>query len=256
MLLLSNWPLIENLDGCICTCRISAAHLQSIQDLQRRIAGFETMSLNEKAQDTRLFGVFECFLSFPHSNWSFCCSSDAALSKKLIGLFGVSYMESSPEDTLSLAGFSDVSDLEDAANALDIFIGVGEIDLSAAQRLQEELSRWVSEVPVAPPMSSVVEELRSLVSIELIGFDLGFSAVASGLQPVYDSLVTFGPFNVNDATLDEFAQGQLKVEIHGALPGSEKQHLLGQGVLPMAGLLQYGTQEALVWDGSVQKEGE
>ncbi len=153
------------------------------------------------------------------------------------------------EDTLSLAGFSDVSDLEDAANALDIFIGVGEIDLSAAQRLQEELNRWVSEVPVAPPMSSVVEELRSLVSIELIGFDLGFSAVASGLQPVYDSLVTFGPFNVNDATLDEFAQGQLKVEIHGALPGSEKQHLLGQGVLPMAGLLQYGTQEALVWDG-------
>ena len=188
--------------------------------------------------------------------WVF--SSVCLVFSTAIGLFVALLMlpcprNSSPEDTLSLAGFSDVSDLEDAANALDIFIGVGEIDLSAAQRLQEELSRWVSEVPVAPPMSSVVEELRSLVSIELIGFDLGFSAVASGLQPVYDSLVTFGPFNVNDATLDEFAQGQLKVEIHGALPGSEKQHLLGQGVLPMAGLLQYGTQEALVWDGSVQK---
>ena len=186
-------------------CRISAAHLQSIQDLQRRIAGFETMSLHDKAPDT-----------------------------------------------LSLAGFSDVSDLEDAANALDVFVGVGEIDLSAAQRLQEELNRWVSEVPVAPPMPSVVEELRSLVSIELIGFDLGFSAVASGLQPVYDSLVTFGPFNVNDATLDEFAQGHLKVEIHGTLPGSEKQHLLGQGVLPMAGLLQYGTQDVLAFKSCVK----
>lgn len=179
--------------------RISGAHLQSIQDLQRRIAGFETISFKHEA---------------------------------LAG-----------DDTLSLAGFSDVSDLEDCANALDVFVGVGEIDLSAGQRLQEELNRWVSEVPIAPPMPSVVEELRSLVSIELIGFDLGFSAVAAGLQPVYDSLVTFGPFNVNDATLDEFARGQLKVEMHGTLPGSEKQHLLGQGVLPMAGLLQYGTQD-------------
>ena len=41
------------------------------------------------------------------------------------------------QDTLSLAGFSDVSDLDDSSNALDVFVGVGEIDLVAAQRLQE-----------------------------------------------------------------------------------------------------------------------
>ena len=57
--------------------RIAASHLQTIQELQRRIAGFETIQAP----------------SF---------------------------------DALSLAGFLDVSDLEDS-NALDVFVGVGEV---------------------------------------------------------------------------------------------------------------------------------
>ena len=47
---------------------------------------------------------------------------------------------------------------------------------------------------------------------------------------------------MNDQILEEMAEGRLKVEMHGSLPGSEKQLLLGQGLLPMAGLLQYGVQ--------------
>ena len=208
--------------------RIAAAHLQSIQDLQRRIAGFD-------------------------------------------GTLG-------QDDVMSLAGFSDVSDLEDCANALDVFIGVGEVDLSAAQRLHEDLNRGeppsappepptgsapgapsppappapvppvppapsVPPAPGAPQIAPLPEELRTLVCIEFVGFDMGFSAVASGLQPIYDSLVTFGPFNVNDDILEQLAEGMLRVEVHGSLPGSEGQRILGRGQLPMSGLLQYGTQD-------------
>lgn len=55
---------------------------------------------------------------------------------------------------------------------------------------QEELNRWVSEVAQPPPLPCLAEELRTLVAVEFNGFDLGFSAVAVGLNPVYDSLAT------------------------------------------------------------------
>ena len=81
------------------------------------------------------------------------------------------------------------------------------------------------------------------MSIEFPGFNLGFTAVASGLVPAYDSLVTFGPFNVTDSILEQFDSGELKVELHGSLPGSEQQRLLGFGSLSMQGLLRYGIQD-------------
>ena len=183
--------------------RIAAAHLQSVQDLQRRIAGFE---------------------------------SDTFLGQ--------------PDDALSVSGFSDVSDLEDCENALDVFVGIGSMDFSAAQRLQESLQAQaqgvqgaqVAEATGSPAMACAPEELRTLVSVEFLGFDVGFSAVAAGLQPVYDSLVTFGPFTVTDDVLDHLSTAKLGVEIHGSMPGTSQQLLLGRGELPMAGLLQYGTQ--------------
>lgn len=53
--------------------------------------------------------------------------------------------------------------------------------------------------------------------------------------------MTFGPFQVNDQILEQM-EGHLRVEVHGSLPGSETQRLLGLGVLPMANLLHYGMQ--------------
>eukprot|EP00439_Symbiodinium_sp_Y106_P044953 s4181_g5.t1 len=176
--------------------RIAAAHLQSIRDLQRRIAGFEDIALPGQR----------------------------------------------PDDALSVSGFSDVSDLEDCDNALDVFVGIGAMDVSAAQRLQETLQTAATGAPPPPSGMPTAEELRTLVSVEFLGFDIGFSAVAAGLQPVYDSLVTFGPFNVTDDVLEHLSTTKLGVEIHGSLPGTSQQLVLGRGELPMSGLLQYGMQ--------------
>ena len=176
--------------------RIAAAHLQSIQDLQRRIAGFEDVTLSGQK----------------------------------------------PDDALSVSGFSDVSDLEDCENALDVFVGVGAMDLSAAERLQESLQVATGAPPPPSGLPCAPDELRTLVSIEFLGFDVGFTAVAAGLQPVYDSLVTFGPFAMTDDVLEQLSTTKLGVEIHGSMPGTSQQLLLGRGELPMAGLLQYGVQ--------------
>eukprot|EP00913_Durusdinium_trenchii_P029720 g27853.t1 len=47
---------------------------------------------------------------------------------------------------------------------------------------------------------------------------------------------------MNDQILEQM-EGHLRVEVHGSLPGSETQRLLGLGVLPMANLLHYGMQD-------------
>ena len=56
-------------------------------------------------------------------------------------------------------------------------------------------------------------ELRTLCCVEMRGFDTGFSTVAMGLQPHYGSLISFGPFVVDDALLDYFDNGCLGFEV-------------------------------------------
>ncbi|CAE8606726.1 unnamed protein product, partial [Polarella glacialis] len=141
--------------------RIAAAHLQTFQDLQQRIAAFE---------DT-----------------------------------GSTMAGGRPDDVVSLGGFSDVSDLEGCENALDVFIGQAEVAVDVVERLQAAAS-----AASQPPLS--LDKIQTVVCVDLRGFDAGYSAVAAGLRPTYDSLVSFGPFGVDDSLLEHLSTGSLGVE--------------------------------------------
>ncbi|CAE8618979.1 unnamed protein product, partial [Polarella glacialis] len=172
--------------------RIAAAHLQTFQDLQQRIAAFE---------DT-----------------------------------GSTMAGGRPDDVVSLGGFSDVSDLEGCENALDVFIGQAEVAVDVVERLQAAAS-----AASQPPLS--LDKIQTVVCVDLRGFDAGYSAVAAGLRPTYDSLVSFGPFGVDDSLLEHLSTGSLGVEVRASLPGSEEQFVLGRGLMPLAGLLRYAGQD-------------
>eukprot|EP00929_Paragymnodinium_shiwhaense_P003333 TRINITY_DN10380_c0_g1_i1.p1 TRINITY_DN10380_c0_g1~~TRINITY_DN10380_c0_g1_i1.p1 ORF type:complete len:1890 (+),score=519.41 TRINITY_DN10380_c0_g1_i1:164-5833(+) len=160
--------------------RIAAAHLQTIQDLQKRIADIDAPKLDRFA------------------------------------------------DTASSAGFSDLSDLEGFENSLEVFFGEGSIETGGLEKL---------------PGFIGVEQLRVVVCAEMRGFDAGYTAVAAGSRPRFDSLVSFGPFVVDDSTLQHFMDGNLHLELRAALSAGSEQRLLGVAKQPLKALLSYSRGE-------------
>mmetsp|Transcript_151757 Transcript_151757/g.486904 ORF Transcript_151757/g.486904 Transcript_151757/m.486904 type:complete len:1103 (+) Transcript_151757:233-3541(+) len=133
-------------------------------------------------------------------------------------------------DNASSAGFSDMSELEGLENALDVVIGEGEVHPTLTQRLEVAAS--------LQPGSILPEHVRTIICIDLSGFDAGYSSVSTGLRPAYDSLVSFGPFIVSDALLRLFLQGSLSIEMRGSLPTDGAHHVVGKGSLTLASLLR------------------
>jgi len=127
-------------------------------------------------------------------------------------------------DTASSAGFSDLSDMDGAENSLDVFLAEGEIEPAAILR---------SNV-----LSQAGADLRTMVCAELKGFDSGYTEVALGASPRYDSLVSFGPFVISDAFLDHLFHGSLGLELRVSSAVDGRDFVLGRGQMPLAALLQ------------------
>jgi len=127
-------------------------------------------------------------------------------------------------DTASSAGFSELSDMDGVENSLDVFLAEAEIEPAAILR--------------STVLSQAGAHLRTLVCVELKGFETGYTEVALGPSPRYDSLVSFGPFVVSDAFLDHLFNGFLGLELRVSSVADGADFVLGRGQMPLAALLQ------------------
>ncbi|CAK9112455.1 Tubulin alpha chain [Durusdinium trenchii] len=90
-----------------------------------------------------------------------------------------------------------------------------------------------------PPATSLV----TLVLAEFMDCDVGSSETAGGLCPRYDSLLSFGPFEMGDAEVEHFARGSLRLELQAFSSGGSSAYVLGRASLPLAALLDCTPQD-------------
>mmetsp|Transcript_84205 Transcript_84205/g.176230 ORF Transcript_84205/g.176230 Transcript_84205/m.176230 type:complete len:715 (-) Transcript_84205:576-2720(-) len=130
------------------------------------------------------------------------------------------------DDEASDAGLSQMSELDGLENALDVFIAEGQLHHQLAKKLEASAA--------LPPDTIGPDFIRTIVCVELVGFDAGYSSVTTGLRPQYSSQVSFGPFIVSDSILRLFLEGSLRVELRGSLPTDSTHHILAKGTIPLA----------------------
>eukprot|EP00434_Breviolum_minutum_P017129 symbB.v1.2.015116.t1/scaffold1119.1/size136827/5 len=138
-------------------------------------------------------------------------------------------------DVVSEGGFSNLSDIVDMKNALDFYVTSGQIE----ERALLELPRQGAILSQVPPASSLV----TLVLAEFMHYDVGSSETAGGLRPRYDSLLSFGPFEVGDPEVEHFAKGSLRLELQAFSSGGSAAYVLGRASLPLAALLDCCPQD-------------
>lgn len=138
-------------------------------------------------------------------------------------------------DVVSEGGFSNLSDILDVKNALDLYVTTGHIE----ERALLELPRQGAILSQVPPATSLV----TLVLAEFMHCDVGSSETAGGLRPRYDSLLSFGPFEVGDAEVEHFAKGSLRLELQAFSSGGSAAYVLGRASLPLAALLDCTPQD-------------
>lgn len=130
-------------------------------------------------------------------------------------------------DVVSDAGFSDLSELEGEGNGLDVYLTVG--------RLEE---RVLLEMPQQPGQDITSEAaLTTMVVAEFWMCEALFTENATGMRPRYDSLVSFGPFAVNDTVLDYFSRGVMRFELKCWTAINQTAYTIGRASFPLAALL-------------------
>eukprot|EP00435_Cladocopium_sp_Y103_P001876 s75_g1.t1 len=143
-------------------------------------------------------------------------------------------------EVVSEGGFSNLSDILDIKNALDFYVTTGHIeDVGWGERALLELPRQGAILSQVPPATSLV----TLVLAEFMHCDVGSSETAGGLRPRYDSLLSFGPFEVGDAEVEHFAKGSLRLELQAFSSGGSAAYVLGRASLPLAALLDCTPQD-------------
>ncbi|CAJ1458233.1 unnamed protein product [Effrenium voratum] len=138
-------------------------------------------------------------------------------------------------DIVSEQGFSDLSEVFGDQNILDLYVTVGQIE----ERALLELPRQGPVLSQVPPPTSLV----TLVIAEFMHCDVGSSETAGGLRPRFDSLLSFGPFQVGDAEVEHFAKGALRLELQAFSSGGSAAYVLGRASLPLATLLDCTPQD-------------
>eukprot|EP00439_Symbiodinium_sp_Y106_P086621 s162_g34.t1 len=126
-------------------------------------------------------------------------------------------------EIISDGGFSDLSEIADDKN----------------DRALQELPRQGEGTWQIPPENS----LCTLVIAEFMHCDVGTSETAVGLKPRYDSLLSFGPFEVGDAEVEHFARAAVRLELQAFSTVGSASYVLGRAALPLAALLDCTPQD-------------
>jgi len=137
-------------------------------------------------------------------------------------------------DVVSEAGFSECSELEASNNALDIFLMDGRLE----ERALVEIPRLASGEEV--PLETAIV---TMVLVEFMNFDVVCSEEASGLRPHFESLISLGPFEVNDDVVEHFARGAVRFELQAFAVGATAAYTLGRASLPLAVMLDCTPKE-------------
>jgi len=137
-------------------------------------------------------------------------------------------------DVISEAGFSGLTELDGVNNALDIYLTVGRVE-----------ERALLELPRRPNGDEVMDEaaLVTMIFVEFLHFDVACSEEASTLKPRYDSLLSFGPFEVSDPVVEHFAKGAVRFELQAFAVGGTAAYTLGRAILPLAVMLDCTPQD-------------
>ncbi|CAE7549447.1 RPGRIP1L, partial [Symbiodinium sp. CCMP2456] len=146
-----------------------------------------------------------------------------------------SRMVGARSEIISDGGFSDLSEIADDKNVLDLYITLGQIE----DRALQELPRQGEGTWQIPPENS----LCTLVIAEFMHCDVGTSETAVGLKPRYDSLLSFGPFEVGDAEVEHFARAAVRLELQAFSTVGSASYVLGRAALPLAALLDCTPQD-------------
>lgn len=136
---------------------------------------------------------------------------------------------------VSDGGFTGLTELEGGRNALDFYVTVGRVE----ERALLEVPRQYSSGTEVLQETSMV----TMVLTEFMHFDVGCSEEASGLRPRYDSLISFGPFEVSDPVLEHFARGAVRFELQAFAVGSAAAYTLGRASMPLAAMLDCTPQD-------------
>eukprot|EP00931_Biecheleriopsis_adriatica_P088315 TRINITY_DN6265_c1_g1_i1.p1 TRINITY_DN6265_c1_g1~~TRINITY_DN6265_c1_g1_i1.p1 ORF type:complete len:3472 (+),score=884.51 TRINITY_DN6265_c1_g1_i1:159-10574(+) len=139
-------------------------------------------------------------------------------------------------DVVSAGGFSGLSDVEGGKNVLDLYVTVGRIE----ERAMLEVPQRQGSATAAAPAEG---DLVTLVLAEFLHCDVGCSETAAGLRPRYDSLLSFGPFEVGDAEVEHFARGAVRLELQAFASSGTSAYVLGRANLPLAALLDCTPQD-------------
>ncbi|CAE8716810.1 unnamed protein product, partial [Polarella glacialis] len=140
-------------------------------------------------------------------------------------------------DVVSEGGFSELSDVT-GGNALDLYITVGRVEERAFLELPQQ--QGAGALLEVPPEGALV----TLVLAEFMHCDVGSTETAAGLRPRYDSLLSFGPFEVGDAQVEHFARGAVRLELQAFSATGTAAYVLGRAILPLAALLDCTPKDA------------